>query len=69
MSVIEISKDEFNVLAVCGNDHLGGEDFDNALLDYCVEQFKAKSNIDLREKPKALRRLKTQVEKSKRLLS
>ena len=69
VSVIEMSKSEFNVKSVCGDPHLGGEDFDNALLDWCVEQFKAKTEIDLKKIPKALRRLKTQVEKSKRLLS
>ena len=64
-----MSKNDFNVKAVCGDPHLGGEDFDNALLDWCVEQFKDKTEIDLKKIPKAMRRLKTQVEKSKRLLS
>jgi heat shock protein 1/8 len=48
---------------------LGGEDFDNKMVDYCVAEFKKKKGIDIKENARALRRLRTQCEKAKRILS
>jgi len=48
---------------------LGGEDFDNKLVDYCIEDFKKKSGQDISQNARALRRLRTQCEKAKRILS
>jgi L1 cell adhesion molecule like protein len=48
---------------------LGGEDFDNRLVDYCAAEFKKKTGIDINGNARALRRLRTQCEKAKRILS
>ncbi|XP_023737295.1 heat shock 70 kDa protein 3 [Lactuca sativa] len=57
------------VKAVAGDTHLGGQDFDNAMVDYFVEQFKRKHNIDVSVNKKALSRLRVACEKAKRVLS
>merc|ERR1712193_521066 len=49
--------------------HLGGEDFDNVLVDYCITQFKKQTGIDITGNARAMRRLRTQCEKTKRILS
>merc|ERR1711877_46191 len=49
--------------------HLGGEDFDNKLVDFCMNDFKKKSGLDISKNARALRRLRTQCEKAKRILS
>merc|ERR1712070_566059 len=48
---------------------LGGEDFDNKLVDFCMADFKKKTGLDIQKNPRALRRLRTQCEKAKRILS
>jgi L1 cell adhesion molecule like protein len=48
---------------------LGGEDFDNALVDYCIAAFKKNTGIDIKDNARAMRRLRTQCEKTKRILS
>jgi len=50
----------FEVKATAGDTHLGGEDFDNKLVDYCVAEFKRKHGIDIKDNARALRRLRTQ---------
>ncbi|KAL4572435.1 hypothetical protein LXL04_019212 [Taraxacum kok-saghyz] len=60
---------KFEVKAVAGDTHLGGEDFDNNMVKYCVEDFKKKSNKDLVGNERALGRLKVACEKAKRILS
>merc|ERR1712051_101582 len=55
--------------ATNGHTHLGGEDFDNVLVDYCITQFKKQSGIDITGNARAMRRLRTQCEKTKRILS
>ncbi|CAI9269360.1 unnamed protein product [Lactuca saligna] len=57
------------VKAVAGDTHLGGQDFDNAMVDYFVEQFKRKHNIDVSVNKRALSRLRVACEKAKRVLS
>ena len=59
----------FEVKATAGDTHLGGEDFDNLLVDYCVSEFAKKSNGDVKSSPRGLRRLRTACEKAKRSLS
>ncbi|KAL7589240.1 hypothetical protein Lser_V15G39487 [Lactuca serriola] len=60
---------KFEVKAVAGDTHLGGEDFDNRMVNYCVEDFKKKWNKDMRRNQRALGRLKVACEKAKRILS
>nr|XP_018911555.1 PREDICTED: heat shock protein 68-like [Bemisia tabaci] len=59
----------FEVRATAGDTHLGGEDFDNRLVNHFVEEFKRKYRKDLRTNPRALRRLRTAAERAKRTLS
>lgn len=69
VSILEISDGVFQVLATGGNTRLGGEDFDNKLVDFCIQDFKRKHKKDLTENPKSIRRLRTACEKAKRSLS
>ncbi|MGL4204693.1 MAG: molecular chaperone DnaK [Aeromonadaceae bacterium] len=73
ISIIEIDEVEgettFEVLATNGNTHLGGEDFDNRLINYLVDEFKREQGIDLRNDMLALQRLKDAAEKAKIELS
>lgn len=73
ISIIEIDEVEgehtFEVLATNGDTHLGGEDFDNRLITYLVEEFKKDQGLDLRQDPLAMQRLKEAGEKAKIELS
>lgn len=69
VSLLTIEEGVFEVKATAGDTHLGGEDFDNKIVDYCVADFKKKYKIDLKDNARALRRLRTQCEKAKRILS
>ena len=69
VSLLTLDEGVFQVKATNGHTHLGGEDFDNKLVDYCIAEFKKKTKIDITGNPRALRRLRTQCEKAKRLLS
>ena len=73
ISVIEIDEVEgehtFEVLATNGDTHLGGEDFDNRVINYLVDEFKKDQGIDLRQDPLAMQRLKEAAEKAKIELS
>merc|ERR1719436_17285 len=69
VSLLTIDEGIFQVLATAGDTHLGGEDFDNRLVDFCIEDFKKKNKLDLRESPRAMRRLRTACEQAKRSLS
>ncbi|XP_045797288.1 heat shock cognate 70 kDa protein-like [Trifolium pratense] len=69
VSILSIKGDVFEVKATAGNTHLGGEDFDNRMLNYFVEEFKKKNNVDISGNPKSLRRLRTACERAKRTLS
>ncbi|WP_028108612.1 molecular chaperone DnaK [Ferrimonas futtsuensis] len=73
ISIIEIDDVEgektFEVLATNGDTHLGGEDFDNRLINYLVEEFKKEQGIDLKNDPLAMQRLKEAAEKAKIELS
>ncbi|MGE6649867.1 molecular chaperone DnaK [Shewanella colwelliana] len=73
ISIIEIDSVEgeqtFEVLATNGDTHLGGEDFDNRLINYLADEFKKEQAIDLRKDPLAMQRLKEAAEKAKIELS
>ncbi|MFC5080290.1 Chaperone protein DnaK [Vibrio thalassae] len=73
ISIIEIDEVEgeqtFEVLATNGDTHLGGEDFDNRLINYLVDEFKKEQGIDLKNDPLAMQRVKEAAEKAKIELS
>ena len=73
ISIIDIDELDgektFEVLATNGDTHLGGEDFDNRIVDYLIDEFKAEQGVDLRADPLALQRLKEAAEKAKIELS
>jgi len=69
VSLLTIEDGVFEVKATAGDTHLGGEDFDNKLVEFCTADFMKKTGIDIRNDPRAMRRLRTQCEKAKRMLS
>ncbi|WP_120078566.1 molecular chaperone DnaK [Aurantiacibacter odishensis] len=69
VSILEIGDGVFEVKSTNGDTFLGGEDFDNAIVDYLAEQFKSKENMDLKTDKLALQRLKEAAEKAKIELS
>ena len=69
VSIIDIGDGVIEVLATSGNNHLGGDDFDQRIIDYLVDQFKSKEGIDLRNDKMAMQRLKEAAEKAKKELS
>jgi len=69
VSVLELGDGVFEVLATDGDTHLGGDDVDEKIINWLAEEFKADENLDLREDPMALQRLKEAAEKAKIELS
>jgi molecular chaperone DnaK len=69
ISILEIGDGVFEVLSTNGDTHLGGDDFDQVIIDYLADEFKAKENFDLREDRTALQRLREAAEKAKIELS
>lgn len=69
VSILEISDGVFEVLATAGNNRLGGDDFDQRIIDWIAEEFKKDNGIDLRDDRMALQRLKEAAEKAKIELS
>jgi len=69
VSLLTIDEGVFEVKATAGDTHLGGEDFDNKLVEYCAGDFLKKKKIDIRGDKRAMRRLRTECEKAKRVLS
>ena len=69
VSLLSIDDGIFEVKATAGDTHLGGEDFDNILMKYFIDEFKRKNKIDISENKRSLRRLKTACERAKRTLS
>ncbi len=69
ISILEIGDGVFEVKSTNGDTHLGGDDFDQKLIDWLAEQFKKQEGIDLRKDPMALQRLKEAAEKAKCELS
>ncbi len=69
VSILELGDGVFEVLSTNGDTHLGGDDFDNKIIDYLAEQFKAENGIELKEDKLALQRLKDAAESAKKTLS
>ena len=69
VSLLSIQGKVFSVKATAGDTHLGGEDFDNSLLEHFKAEFKRKTKLDISEDPRALRRLRSACERAKRTLS
>lgn len=69
VSLLSIDDGIFEVKATAGDTHLGGEDFDNRLVDYFAKEFKRKMKQDIMDNKRALRRLRTACERAKRTLS
>ncbi|OPJ55603.1 molecular chaperone DnaK [Alkalithermobacter paradoxus] len=69
VSILEIGDGTFEVLATSGNNNLGGDDFDEAVINYIAEEFKKQEGVDLREDKMSLQRLKEAAEKAKKELS
>lgn len=69
VSILELGDGVFDVLSTAGNNKLGGDDFDQAIIDYMVAEFKKENDIDLSQDKMALQRLKDAAEKAKKDLS
>merc|ERR1711988_1088338 len=69
VSLLTIEEGIFEVKATAGDTHLGGEDFDNRLVEYFITEFKRKFRKDISDSQRALRRLRTACERAKRTLS
>ncbi|KAF7112812.1 hypothetical protein RHSIM_RhsimUnG0190400 [Rhododendron simsii] len=69
VSLLTIEEGKIEVIATGGDTHLGGEDFDNRMVNHFVQEFKRKLKKDISGNPRALRRLRTSCERAKRTLS
>ena len=69
VSLLTIDEGVFEVKATAGDTHLGGEDFDNKLVEFSAADFLRKKKLDIREDKRAMRRLRSECEKAKRVLS
>jgi molecular chaperone DnaK (HSP70) len=69
VTLLTIDNGVFEVKATAGDTHLGGEDFDQRLMDHCIAQFKKKHRLDISTDNKAIARLRRQCENAKRTLS
>jgi heat shock protein 1/8 len=69
VSLLSITGGVFAVKATAGDTHLGGEDFDNTLLEHFKKEFERKTKLDISNDPRALRRLRSACERAKRTLS
>ena len=69
ISILEIGDGVFEVKATNGDTHLGGDDWDNALMDYILNEFRTQNGMDLRNQPDAMQRIKEEAEKAKIALS
>ena len=69
VSILELGDGVFEVLATSGNNHLGGDDFDQRIMDYLVSEFKRENGIDLTSDKMAMQRIKDASEKAKKDLS
>ncbi len=69
ISILELGEGVYEVKSTNGDTHLGGDDFDQRIVDYIADEFKKENNIDLRKDPQALQRLRESAEKAKIELS
>lgn len=68
VSILTVDEGVFEVQATAGDTHLGGEDFDNRVIDYFTKQYNKKNGVDISKNPKTMGKLKREVEKAKRTL-
>lgn len=69
ISILELGDGVFEVKSTNGDTHLGGEDFDNLIVNYLCDEFKKESGIDIKKEPAAMQRIKDEAEKAKKELS
>ncbi len=69
VSILEVSDELVEVLSTNGDTHLGGDDFDEELINFIADKFKEENGVDLRDEPMALQRLREAAEKAKKELS
>jgi len=69
VSILTIDSGVFEVVSTHGDTHLGGEDFDQRVLDHFMKLIKKKNNVDISKDKRAIQKLKREVEKAKRALS
>lgn len=69
VSILDLADGTFEVLSTSGDNHLGGDDFDNVIVDWMTDQFRKENGIDLRQDRMALQRMKEAAEKAKKELS
>eukprot|EP01006_Ploeotia_vitrea_P010150 TRINITY_DN26153_c0_g1_i1.p1 TRINITY_DN26153_c0_g1~~TRINITY_DN26153_c0_g1_i1.p1 ORF type:complete len:607 (+),score=75.38 TRINITY_DN26153_c0_g1_i1:41-1861(+) len=69
VTVLTVDNGVFEVLATCGDTHLGGEDFDLNIINWCVNQFKAENGIDLSTNQRAMKRIREKAQEAKHALS
>ena len=69
VSILNVCEETLEVKSTSGNTHLGGEDFDNKIMEYCIEEFKNETGVDISRNQKAIRRLKKHCEDAKKILS
>ncbi|MBR5408458.1 molecular chaperone DnaK [Candidatus Saccharibacteria bacterium] len=69
VSILELGDGVFEVKSTNGDTHLGGEDFDNIIVNYLLDEFKKESGIDIRDDAAAMQRIKDEAEKAKKELS
>ena len=69
VSILELGDGVFQVLSTAGDNKLGGDDFDDVIIDYLVEEFRKENGIDLSKDKMAMQRLKDGAEKAKKDLS
>ena len=69
VSILELGDGVFEVKSTAGNNKLGGDDFDNRIIDYIVKEFKKENGVDLSKDKMAMQRLKEEAEKAKKNLS
>src|SRR4029079_4788999 len=69
ISILDVGDGVFEVLSTNGDTHLGGDDWDEALINHIAEEFRKEQGVDLRKDPMALQRLKEAAEKAKKDLS
>ena len=69
ISIMDIGGGVFEVVSSNGDTHLGGEDFDNRIVDYILEEFEKENSVDLRKDAAAMQRIKDEAEKAKKELS
>ena len=69
ISILELGDGVFQVISTNGDTHLGGDDFDNRIIDWVVEEFKTAEGVDLRKDPQAMQRIREAAEKAKIELS